>query len=440
MRILLVMPDANIHRLRLGSWSRSFREAPLTLTTLAALVPPELAADVRLVDESVEPLPPEGNWDVVGISCLTGTAHRAYQIADRYRAAGSRVVLGGVHATLCPEEAAAHADILVTGFAEEAWPRLLRDLAAGSPRPRYAGEPPPPLARIPAPRRDLQAKGRYMLPQTVFATRGCRGRCEFCTVPAAKFGWATRPVAEVAAEIRALPGRRFALNDVSLCEDRGYALELCRGLAPLGKEWGALATARVAEDEELLAALAAAGCRFLLVGFESMSAGSLGELRKRYNRPADYAATIRAFHRHGICIQGCFIFGMDHDTPESLRQTPRLVAEIGVDIPRFALYTPYPGTPVHTRLAAEGRLLHRHWPHYDTQHVVFQPKGMDPATLDHIFREAYVETYRLPAIARRALASPRPAITFLGNLAYRLYLRRLRAEKNRIVQPEPPNP
>lgn len=440
MRILLIMPDANVHRLRFGRWNRSFREAPLTLTTLAALVPGDLKAEIRLVDESVEPLPEELGWNVVGISCLTGTAQRAYRLADRYRAAGCRVVLGGVHATLCPDEAAAHADILVTGFAEETWPRLLRDVAAGQARSHYAGEPPPALAGLPRPRRDLQANGRYMLPQTVFATRGCRGRCEFCTVPAAGFGWATRPVAEVVAEVRDLPGRRFALNDVSLCEDRDYALELCRGLAPLGKEWGGLATARVADDQEMLAALAASGCRFLLVGFESISAESLGELRKRYNRPADYAATIRAFHRHGICVQGCFIFGMDHDTPESIRQTPRLVAEMGVDIPRFALFTPYPGTPVHARLAAENRLLHQHWPHYDTQHVVFQPRHMAPATLDALFREAYAETYRLGAITRRALVSPHPVITYLGNLAYRLYLRRLRNEKDRIFPPDAPRP
>lgn len=439
MRILLVLPDASIHRFRLAGRTVSFREAPLTLTHLAALVPAELAAEIRLADESVEPVPAPGGWDVVGISCLTGTAHRAYELADRFRNEGATVVLGGVHATLCPEEAAAHADILVTGFAEEAWPQLLRDLVAGNPRPLYAGQS-PSVAGLPPPRRDLQRANRYLMPQTVFATRGCRGRCEFCSVPAARFGWSTRPVAEVVAEVGNLPGRRFALNDVSLCEDREYALDLCRGLAPLGMEWGGLATAKVADDEELLTALTRAGCRFLLVGFESMSATSLGELHKRYNRPPDYAATVRAFHRHRICVQGCFIFGMDHDTPETIRQTPQQVAAMGVDIPRFALFTPYPGTPVYERLAAEDRLLHRHWPHYDTQHVVFRPRQMSAAILDQLFQEAYVDTYRLGAIARRAFASPRPAITFLGNLAYRLYLRRLRRDPHRVFQPEPVTP
>lgn len=259
----------------------------------------------------------------------------------------------------------------------------------------------------------------------MYATRGCKGVCEFCSIPAARYGWQTRPVGEVVDEIRSLPGRRFVFNDVSLAEDRDYAMELFEALAPLKRSWGGLATTRIGRDNELLDAMAASGCQFLLVGLESVSTASLHSIAKGFNRVEDYRAFVDTLHARGICLQGCFIFGLDHDEPDVFERTCALVADVGVDIPRYAVATPYPGTPVHRRLAAEGRLLNEYWPHYDTQHVVFEPVHMSPETLDCGFRKSYFETYSLGAIRRRCARSPRPGITFLGNLAYRRYLRRL---------------
>ncbi len=431
MRILLLMPDARIHRLRWGPLSMSFREAPLTLTTLAALVPAGLGARLRLVDESIDPVPADATFDLVGISCLTGTAHRAYAWAAHFRAHGATVVLGGVHATLCPGEAARHADAVVVGFAERAWPALLRDAAAGRLRPRYEQEPGPP-AGLPTPRRDLQRRRGYAVPDTVFATRGCRGTCDFCSVPAARYGWGTRPVGEVVAEVRALRGRLFAFNDVSLNEDREYALELFAALAPLRRRWGGLATARIGRDPELLEAMARSGCIYLLVGLESLDGGALAGMGKAFNREGEYGELVRRLHAHGISLQGCFLFGLDADGPEVFARTVEAVDAWGIDIPRYALYTPYPGTRAFERLRAERRLLHTHWPHYDTQHVVFRPARLSPAELDRGFRWAYRRTFATASIARRARRSPRPAVTAAGNLAYRLYVRRLDAEPGRI--------
>jgi radical SAM superfamily enzyme YgiQ (UPF0313 family) len=435
--ILLLLPDGRIHRLRWGSRAMSFREAPLTLTTLAALVPPELQARITLIDESIDPIPERIEADLVGISCLTGTCHRAYELADRFRRRGIPVVLGGVHVTLCPEEARMHADAMIRGFAERTWPALLRDWRAGRLQPEYH-DPDPPLHPWPTPRRDLQRTSGYAVPYTVCATRGCRGGCDFCSVPAANQRWATRPVGDVVDEVRRLPRRLFAFNDVSLTEDRDYAMELFRALAPLKKRWGGLATARVGEDPELLEAMARAGCIYLLIGLESIHRAPLDRMGKAWNGPERYPHLIRSLHAHGICLQGCFIFGLDDDPPSIFEDTIAAVDEWAVDIPRYALLTPYPGTRLFHRLAAEGRLLHRHWPHYDTQHVVFRPRCFSPEELDARFRAALRATYSTRSIARRARRSPQPIVTAVGNLAYRLYVRRIEREPERIhaVRPE----
>jgi len=437
MKLLLLLPDGGIHKIRLGPLTRSMREAPLTLTLLAGLVPPELGAELRLVDESIQAVPLDEPFDLVAISALTGTCARAYQLADHYRARGATVVLGGVHVTLRPEEAAVHADAIVLGFAERTWPELLRDYRRGALKARYQ-DLDAPLEGLPMPRRDLQQRFGYMMPATVFATRGCKGTCDFCSVPAAGFGWKTRPVAEVVEELRRTPQRRIAFNDVSITEDRDYAKELFTAMIPLKKSWGGLCTTRVAEDEELLDLMTRSGCRYMLTGFESIHTPALQGIQKGFNRPETYADFMRKMHDRHILIQGCFIFGFDFDTRDIFRETADLVDQLSIDIPRYAIYTPYPETGAYTRLKAEGRLLHEDWRHYDTQHVVFRPAHMSPGELDAGFRWAYARTFGLKSMLRRTLAAglwfP---VAFVGNLAYRRYARRLARDPQRILAAAP---
>ncbi len=205
MRILIVLPDGRIHKLNVWPFKSSFREAPLTATILAALVPEELELEVLVRDESVGQSPYVDQVDLVGISVLTGTSHRAYEIAKYYRERGTKVVLGGVHVTLLPDEAARHADSIVIGFAEQTWPRLLQDFVNGKIQKRYVEDKSTNLFKgMPLARRDLQKRFGYMTPNTISATRGCKGVCEFCAVPAAEFGWQTRPIDEVIDEIKVI--------------------------------------------------------------------------------------------------------------------------------------------------------------------------------------------------------------------------------------------
>lgn len=422
------MPDAHMHTVRLGGFVRSMREAPLTLTTLAALTPSPADIDVRVVDESVERVPLDHPADLVGISAITGCAPRAYALAAHFRARGAKVVLGGVHVTILPGEARPHADAIVVGRAEGAWPRVVEDFRAGRLQPLYVEEPLPGdlLVGVPTPRREIQRRWRYNVPDTVQATRGCRRACDFCSVPTVWPRYLRRPVADVVADVRAARGRYLCFNDVSLVEDREYALELFAALAPLGKRWGGLATIEVARDPVLLDAMARSGCVYLLVGFESARPSTLGTIHKAFNRTVDYAEAVRQMHGRGISVQGCFVFGFDEDTTATFADTVALVDELRVDIPRFSLYTPYPGTPLFARLLGEGRILSFNWNDYDTMHAVIQPRKMELVELWAGFKWAYRETFRWRRVAGRARALRLTSlVNLVGNATYRRFSRRL---------------
>jgi radical SAM superfamily enzyme YgiQ (UPF0313 family) len=437
MRILLIMPDAHMHKLRLGPFVRSMREAPLTLTTLAALAPDEPGLELKLVDGSVDRIPLDDPADLVAISVLTGCARPAYALARHYRQRGIPVVLGGVHVSILPGEASAHADSIVVGRGERAWPQLLADFRRGRMKRVYREHPlsDDVLVDVPAPRRDLQRRSGYMMPNTVQATRGCRRTCDFCTVPAVWPRFLKRPVADVLRDIRRIPGRIVAFNDVSLVDDAEYAKELFTAMIPLRKKWGGLVTADSLQNTELLDLMVASGCVYLLIGFESGDQTTLRGIRKNFNQALRYKDLVAMLQGRGVSIQGCFVFGFDHDDSSVFGSTVELVQDLGVDIPRYSLYTPYPGTALFRRLMDERRILSFNWNDYDTMHVVIQPAQMTAEELYRGFKWAYRETFRLPRIVKR-VGRPdiRCAINFVGNICYRIFVRRLYNEP-RFAQP-----
>lgn len=428
MKLLLISPGGVMYRRRGGIFPITLRNAPLTLTTLAALVPPELNAQIEIVDEGVRDCRPDIEADLVAISAITGTASRAYAIADHYRARGATVVLGGVHPTLVPDEAALHADAVVTGLAFETWPQLLRDFQEGRMRPLYAQDGPPNLARLPHPRRDLYSRFDFLLRNTMQVTFSCPYRCDFCAVVATQPFYTRRPIDDVLAELDALPGRNVVFLDPSPMEDRDYALAWFRGMRGLGKRWGGLSTVRAAADDELMDAAAESGCRGLLLGFESVDTAALRSVSKGFNQTRQYREVVRKLHQRGIAINGTFFFGADADGPDCFRRTVDFVMETGIDLPRYAIYTPFPGTRVWERLEREGRIATRNWALYDGQHVVHSPKLLTPEQLREGLLAAWEETYSLRAIAHR-LATARRGLSLFGwaaNLGYRYYAYRLR--------------
>ena len=436
MKILLLMPDAHMHKLKIGAHVRSMREAPLSLATLAALVPdPDI--EWRIVDGSVDPIPLDEPADLVGVSVITGNAVRAYAMADHFRRRGIPVVLGGVHVTILPGEALPHADSIVIGMGERVWPRLVADFRHGRMARVYRDTPPAgdTLSGVPIPRRDLLRHSGYMMPNTVHATRGCKRVCDFCAVPVVWPRYFKRPVADVVADVKSIRSRLFCFNDVSLVDDLDYARELFTALTPLKKKWGGLATVEIARHPDLLDVMARSGCVYLLLGFESVNQSNLCDIHKGFNKARDYKLIVDALHAHGITVQGCFVFGLDEDDTTVFADTVQQVLDLRVDIPRYSLYTPYPGTALFKRMRAEQRILSYNWEDYDTMHVVIQPMKMTPWELYDGFKWAYRETFRCRhALKRVGRLSLTAWVNFVGNLTYRIFVRRLYNEP-RFAQP-----
>ena len=427
LNIALVSPKGPLYRHRGGIFRRSLRYAPLTLTTLAALVPSDLDASLTLIDEGIEDVPAALRADVIGMTVITGTAPRAYELAARFRARGIPVVLGGPHVTLVPDDAQPHADAVVVGYAEDTWPQLLRDFVAGTMKRRYVQAADLSLAGRPFPRRELLPARRYLTTNVFEATRACIHNCDFCVAPAA---WGRRPyqkpVEDVVADVARHGARKLIFVDLNLISDREYAARLFEALMPLKVRWYGLSTVLLADDLPLLQLAARSGCRGLLLGFESIRPANLRGASKGFNRPGRYAEIVALLHAHGIAVYGCFVFGMDHDTPDVFLETARLAVEAKIDLPRFAISTPFPGTALYDRLEREGRILTRDWELYDGQHVVFQPAGMSVRQLQEGTEQAWKHAYSLSSIASRLRGSPAPPwVGLTTNLGYRFYANNL---------------
>jgi radical SAM superfamily enzyme YgiQ (UPF0313 family) len=423
LRIALLSPRGPLYRHRGGIWKKTMRYAPLTLTTLASLVPTEIPAEVSIIDEGIDEIVPERiEADLVGISAITGTAPRAYEISASLRDRDIPVVLGGVHPTLMPEEAMRNADSVVVGYAEETWPQLLRDLVAGKMKRRYDQSRDLKLENLPFPQRELFNKSLVNVAHTLEATRGCIYQCEFCVVP---FAWGRplqKPVADVVGDIRQMGAKRVIFLDLNLIADVAYAKELFTALIPLKIRWGGLATTTIAWDDELLDLAAWSGCRGLLIGFESLNQESLKEAKKAFNMRRDYHEVVRNIRARGIALMGCFVFGFDHDTLRTFDETVEFVMASHMDLPRYAIAVPFPGTALFKRLKAEGRITTENWGLYDGQHVVFQPRNMSADELLQNTRRAWKETYSYASMWKRLAGSrTQLPIAISANLGYRFY-------------------
>ncbi len=420
MKIALMSPSGVMYR-KGGIFPTALRYAPLTLTTLAALVPEELDAEIVLYDEASGDIPLDVDADLIAISAITGTANRAYAYADHFRALGKTVVLGGVHPTLLPDEAQKHADSVVTGMAYETWPELLRDYQAGRLKPRYSQTGSPSLANLPKPRRDLLGN-TYISKASIQATFGCPYRCDFCAVVATNKNYQQRPIDDVLAELEGLKGPLVVFVDPSPIEDKKYIKQLWREMIPLKKKWGGLATVRIADDPELMDLAAESGCKGLLLGFEDVSQDTIQGINKGCNNVAEYKRVVSELHQRGISINGTFMFGMDGQNTDSFKRTVDFVHEVKIDLPRYAIYTPFPGTPVYSRLEKEGRMLTRNWALYDAQHVVYKPLNMTAEQIVDGQLWAWKQTYKLSSIFHRVMRrNTNPLIGLVSNLGYKYY-------------------
>ena len=377
---------------------------PLGLATLAAYLDPD--TEISLQDEHVETLDLSDPADLVIIQVYITNAYRAYQIADHYRARGSYVLLGGLHVTSLPEEAAPHADTIFMGPGEHTFPKFLNDLAAGVPRSRYES-PVRTLAGLPPLRRDLIQRHRYLVPNSIVVSRGCPHHCTFCYKDAFFAGgrsFYTQLVEHALAEIARLPGRHLYFLDDHLFGNARFARDLFRGMRGMGRIFQAAATVDSILHDDLIEEAAAAGLRSLFVGFETLSSSGLQNAGKRQNLGRSYRDVVHRLDSLGIMINGSFVFGLDGDDRDVFPRTVDWAVQSGITTATFHILTPYPGTALFAEMAGQNRIETRNWDLYDTRHVVYRPSRLSPEELKRGYDESYESFYRWSSIFKAASA------------------------------------
>ena len=378
----------------------------LALPILAGLSPTDV--EISFTDDLLTPIRLDKNLkevDLVGITVLSKTALRAYEIAEAYRKKGIPVVLGGIHPTALPEEAKEHADSVVLGEAEEVWPHLIEDARMGNLKPFYRQEGYTDLSKIPIPRREILPKRGYLPLDVVQVTRGCPYRCEFCTVQ--KFfgeAYRFRPISDVVDEVRRLPHRWMMFNDDNIIGNPSYSVDLLKALVPLKKKWFSQASLSGLKKIENVEWLAKSGCTSLLIGFESLSKKNLMTSKKFQNDPAEYREIIESLHRHGIAICGSFIFGFDEDDPSVFEETVSFAIQTKLFLAIYMILTPYPGTTFYDRVKNEGRLVQDQWwllEKPEDYAPYFLPMKMSAEALREGWQRAWKEFYSFPSIWKR---------------------------------------
>ena len=404
MKVLLIQPSQFRENGRLDRRKRRWLLG-MTLPYVAALAPAEIKVEIK--DDLLEEITFREDCDLVAFSFMSHQAPRAYQLAAGFRSRHIPVVMGGFHATLAPDECQEHADALVLGEAEEAWPRLLRDFQAGQLQPRYQAKKLSDLKNLPVPRYDLLNLKRYKLlnipSQT---TRGCPYNCSYFEVTQVYGGkFRHRPVDEVIEEIKEI--RRITQSDFiyfvddNFVANREHALKIMERLVPLKLIYGCLATTNVGDDPEFLDLMARSGCLHVNIGMESISPESLKAIRKKQNKVKDYERQFKALRDRGIGYSVNVMFGLDGDTPEIFESTVDFLIRAKAPVSFMFILAPRPGTKVRDQLLQEGRIFDHDWTNYCGFKVVYHPKHLTARQLEEGYWRANRRFYSPLSILKR---------------------------------------
>ena len=420
-RILLITPEnREIHAYRKRQFNNFIQ---ITMPYLCGFID-ELKYDVTLVDEYNQTIPYGRQFDLVAITVNTPNASHCYGISRRFRQNGAKVVMGGPHVTLMPDEAEQYCDYLIAGEAEETWPRFLEAFHEGNAQCRYMCEQAPSLQGLPIARRDL-IKRRMYTKGAVFASRGCPNSCRYCNLKQIYCpSFRMRPIHEVLEDIATIEQDYFVFWDDHFFGDLEYARQLMRELKSLRKKWAAQVTIDRCQDKELLELARDAGCLYLFIGLESFSAESLAGVNKEINNVARYRHTIELIHGCGISVWAGIMFGFDTDDQNVFRDALTACEQLGIDGVTPSILTPLPKTPIFDELKSGGRLLSSDWAHYDGKtRVSFQPKNMTAEELYRGYMWFRQRIYSSRSIMKRLSVSRTNVMhNLMMNLGYKLSL------------------
>ncbi|MFZ5572402.1 MAG: B12-binding domain-containing radical SAM protein [Thermodesulfobacteriota bacterium] len=387
-------------------WSKKYFSYLLAIPVLISLTPEE--HEIRVFDENIEQIDFHWKADLVGISIRTMYATRAYEIADQYRRLGIKTVLGGIHVSMCPEEALEHGDAVVIGEAEHVWENLLEDARQGRLQKTYISPAKVDLTTCKKPGRHLLARERYFS-DIVQSTKGCPFDCEFCSVHAYD-GQQIRhkTVEQVLDEIRDIHDssatykkKSIFFADDNIIANKKFARDLFTALKPYRLNWSCQASINVARERELLELMKASGCGAILIGFETISRDNLAMMGKNVNLKNDYIEAIQIIQSFGIMVHSSFIMGYDFDTPAVFDELIDFINQTNLLMPLINILTPFPGTRLFHRLEQEKRILHKDWGRYDGKHVVYKPVHMEPDELEEEFKRVVRGVYSFTAIKKK---------------------------------------
>lgn len=405
MKLLMIHAWNELDTSYRGKFSNLFSYSSLTLAVIYSLIPNGVFEKIDLIDENSQKVDYDKDiYDVVMISFDTSSSLTAYKHCKEFRKRGSYIVCGGYHATALPDEALQHCNTVICGPAEKSIPEFVADFVKGQPKQLYRNyDVCADDFSIPA--RDKITKRKKLKIPAIVANRGCSNYCKYCSM---RTMWKScpRPVKSVVDEIKDLKAKMVIFYDPNFFGNRDYAIELMTELKKIKILWVSNATADFGYDHELMQIAYESGCRGVLIGLESLNSQSLAGVGKRFHNADKYKEIIENIHSHGIAVNGCFVLGFDSDTEEELLDLPNRVDRLGLDLCRFAILTPYPGTKLYEEYEKSGRIITKEWSRYNQHNTVFRPINMTPERLNEIFRKVSKEAYSWKRVLKRTFTSP----------------------------------
>jgi len=376
---------------------------PLGLATIAGCTPKNW--EIHLVDENVEDINYDEECDLVAIGFMTANSKRAYFIADQFRNRGRKVILGGPHVTVVPDEATGLGDSIVVGDAESIWSLVVNDFSQNKLKSKYYTKPDQEnINAFSYPRRDLYRNEAYLSVNSIQTTRGCPYICSFCSI-ASRYQrrYGKKDLAMVESELETLENLRMPVFfvDDNIFVDKERSKQLLKLIKEYNIRWWSQADIGIARDEEMLELARESGCIKLVVGFESLSAGNIKQIEKNQNRVDDYTRFIKVMHKHGILVNTSFTFGGDHDREDVFEKTLEFLVDNQVIFSTFNILTPLLGTRLFTQMVESNRIVDWDWSHYDMGHPVFEPKHMSRQALKEGYEWICRQFYGLPQIYNR---------------------------------------